>query len=155
MQGFRDLRDCFFAFSKCIFNALYKDVMISLGRNLLSMSPGSYSLACPRDTSSLLRFPVTVVGSLVSGARKAAGFGELYAKHPSSSSAADCNPLDAPSLGSALHYVSPKGHCLRIASPTCTSWPISTIPPRISSCAFVSHSSAEAQQEILPWLLPN
>lgn len=93
-KDFVTLESSFFASTSVLFQALYKDVMISLGENLLSVSPGTYSLAYPRDTSSLVHFPVTVVGSLVSGAREAAGFGELFAKHPSSSSAIESNPLD-------------------------------------------------------------
>lgn len=49
-----------------LFHAVCKDVMISLVENLLLLSPGSYSLAYPRDRNSFLHFLVTVVDSLVS-----------------------------------------------------------------------------------------
>lgn len=48
------------------FHAIYKDVNISLVGNLLLLSPGSYFLAYTTDTNSVLNFPVTVAGLLVS-----------------------------------------------------------------------------------------
>lgn len=41
-------------FTRVLFHAIYKDVMVSLGGNLLLLSHGRYSLAYPRDMHSFL-----------------------------------------------------------------------------------------------------